>query len=183
MPPKRPSPHALRVSELSQSVETAFALRPDRAAMDEMARALDLSGLRKLSFEGTVTPLGQSDWQLTAHLGATVIQPCVVTLDPVTTRIDTEITRRFTADYAEPQETEIEMPEDETVEPLGAWIDPAAVMQEALALNVPDYPRKETAELGQIVHAEPGTTPMTDDDAKPFAGLAGLRQKLANDDD
>lgn len=178
MPPKSPSPNALRVSELSQSGENAFALNPDRAAMDDIARALDLSGLRKLSFEGSISPLGQSDWQLSAHLGATVVQPCVITLEPVTTRIDTKVTRRFANDYTEPTETEVEMPEDETVEPLGAWIDPAEIMVEALALSVPDYPRKGDAEVGQVVHAAPGTKPMTDDDAKPFAGLADLKEKL-----
>ncbi|MCX8227096.1 MAG: DUF177 domain-containing protein, partial [Sulfitobacter sp.] len=34
------------------------------------------------------------------------------------------------------------------------------------------------AELGQAVYAEPGVAPMTDEDARPFAGLAQLREKL-----
>ena len=47
-------------------------------------------------------------------------------------------------------------------------------MLESVALNLPQYPRKDGAELGQHVHAEPGTQPMTDEDTRPFAGLADL---------
>ena len=183
MPPPRPSPSALRVSDLSPGGKNSFSLRPDGPAMDAIARALDISGLRKLSFEGAITPLGQSDWQVSARLGATVTQPCVVTLEPVTTRIDTEVTRQFIANYIEPAEAEVEMPEDDTTEPLGTWIDPEAIMHEALALNLPDYPRKDDAAMGQMVHAAPGMKPMTDEDAKPFAGLAGLKARLEDGED
>lgn len=182
MSPKPPSDTARRVADLSQSGENGFALRPEKEALEAIALALDLSALRKLSFEGRISPLGRDDWQLTGRLGATVVQPCVVTLAPVTTRIDTEVTRQFISDYAEPDEPEAEMPEDDTTEPLGQWIDPAAVMQEALALAVPDYPRAEDAELGQMVYTEPGEKPMTDEDAKPFAGLADLKAKLTRED-
>jgi len=111
-----------------------------------------------------------------------VVQPCVVTLEPVTTRIDADITRRFIHDFELPDEEEVEMPEDDTTEPLGQWIDPAQVMIEALALEVPEYPRKGDAELGQMVHAEPGQKPMTDEDARPFAGLGALRDALKKDE-
>ena len=75
------------------------------------------------------------------------------------------------------------MPEDDESEPLGQWIDPAAVMVEALALEIPEYPRANGAELGQVVYTKPGEIAMTDEDARPFAGLAGLRQKLEDDKD
>ena len=178
-----PSPTALRVAELKQNTNVPFALRPDPSALAEIAAALDLAGLRKLSFVGQLRPVGKTDWQLEATLGATVVQPCVVTLEPVTTRIDTSVRRQFVADYTDPEDPEVEMPEDDTTEALGAWIDPAIVMQEALALAVPDYPRKEGAELGQMVYTKPGTAAMTDEDARPFAGLADLKAQLSKDAD
>ena len=178
-----PSDTALRVADLSQKAENGFALRPGPDRLADIAKELELSALRKLSFEGRVKPLGTSDWVLEARLGATVVQPCVVTLEPVTTRIDVDVTRQYLRDYKEPEEPEAEMPEDDTTEALGAWIDPGVVMLEALALAVPDYPRKDDASLGQMVYTKPGEVPMTDEDARPFAGLADLKSKLEKDDD
>jgi uncharacterized metal-binding protein YceD (DUF177 family) len=169
---------ALRVADLSQNAPTAFDLRPDSAAMKALAAELGLSGLRKLSFVGQIQAQGRRDWTLTARLGATVTQPCVVTLEPVITRIETDVRRTYLADLPTPQEAEVEMPEDDTVEQLGAVIDPAAVMAESLALALPLYPRKDGVDPGEAVFTEPGKTPMRDEDTRPFAGLANLRDAL-----
>ncbi|UWR23810.1 DUF177 domain-containing protein [Sulfitobacter sp. S190] len=178
-----PSTTSLRVSDLSQSGPTAFNLRPDKAQLQAIAQELGLDGLRKLSFEGDVRPQGKSDWVLQARLGATVIQPCVVTLEPVTTRIEAPVARTFLRDYTETDEPEAEMPEDDTREPLGTSIDPAAIMLEALALNLPEYPRKDGAGIDSVAVTEPGKKPMTDEDARPFAGLADLKARLEDDKD
>ena len=71
------------------------------------------------------------------------------------------------------------MPEDDTIEPLGTEIDFGSILVEALALALPDYPRKDEAELENATFAAPGITALKDEDLKPFAGLAGLRDKLA----
>ncbi len=178
-----PSPTALRVADLPQNAQTPFSLRPDADHLRQIADDLGLTSLRKLVFKGTLTALGKTDWRLDARLGATVVQPCVVTLEPVMTRIDTDIIRLFIKDYVEPDEPEAEMPEDDRSEPLAAWIDPVAVMIEALALEVPEYPRAADAELGQVIYTKPGDAPMTDEDARPFAGLADLHQKLDDSKD
>lgn len=172
---------ALRVADLPQNSPTAFALRPDAGALAALKQELGLLGLRKLSFSGEIRAQGKNDWVLTGKLGATVVQPCVITLEPVTTRIDTDVRRIFLADWQEPDSEEAEVTDDEA-EPLGAEIDPGAVMVEALSLALPQYPRKEGAGLGQAAYTEPGKQAMTDDDAKPFAGLAGLRDKLKKDE-
>ena len=130
-------------------------------------------------FDGRVVSQGAQDWRLEAHLGATVIQPCIVTLEPVMTRIDATITRQFIRDPDFPdEEAEIEIPDDDSVETLGLWIDPAQVMIEALALEMPDYPRKDAAPLGLMIYTKPGEAPMTDEDARPFAGLSALKDQL-----
>lgn len=178
-----PSPHALRVAELKQNSATPFSLRPDTATLKAIAADLELSGLRKLSFTGTVTAQGTSDWVLSAKLGATVIQPCSVTLEPVTTRIDTPVTRTFVSAYVEDDAEEVEMADDDTIEPLGQWIEPEQIMREALALALPLYPRAAGAQLGETVYAEPGVTPMRDEDARPFAGLAALKEQLSDPED
>ncbi|MEL6449676.1 MAG: DUF177 domain-containing protein [Pseudomonadota bacterium] len=176
-----PSKAAFRVSGLSQNAATPFDIAPDAAAMAPLAEALDLTGLRKLRFTGQIAAHGAADWLLTATLGATVTQPCAVTLAPVVTRIDVPVRRLFLRDYVEVDLPEAEMPEDDEVERLGAWIDAEAVMVEALCLAVPDYPRADGVALGETLLAAPGVQPLTDEAVKPFAGLAALKSKLEDD--
>lgn len=173
-----PSLTALRVAELSQHAATPFELRPDSTQMKAITAELELLGLRKLSFAGTIMAEGKSDWRLEGMLGATVVQPCAVTLDPVTTRIDVKVTRHFIDGLHQVDAPEAEMPEDDTIEALTPWIDPADIMKEALVLALPLYPRAQGAALGEAVFAAPGVLPMRDEDARPFAGLAGLRASL-----
>ena len=158
---------------------------PDAAARAALAAALEVPEVRKLRLEGRLRPEGKRDWRLEATLGATVIQTCVVTLAPVTTRIDEPLTRRYLAHVPDPAPepgAEVEMPDDVDIEPLPESIDLAQVALEALALALPAYPRAEGVEAEEVAVTEPGKTPMTDDDARPFAGLAGLRDRLAGDD-
>lgn len=169
---------AFRVADLPENTPTPFEIKPDSEALKALAGDLGLLGLRKLRFTGQIAAEGKRDWLLTGRLGATVIQPCVVTLEPVTTRIEAEVQRRYTPDLPEPEAPEVEMPDDDSVEPLGKTIDAEAVMAEALSLNLPLYPRKDGADLGEAVFAGPGMEPLKDEDAKPFAALAGLRDQL-----
>jgi len=165
---------ALRVADLPQNRPTRFALVPESSDLADIARELGVETLRKLRFEGQISARGKRDWALSGKLGFTVVQPCVVSLEPVTTRIDTPIERLFLARIETPDEEEVEMSEDDHIDPLGEEIDPYLVMVESVALHLPQYPRKDGAELGQLVHAAPGTAPMTDEDTRPFAGLADL---------
>lgn len=177
-----PSPRSLRLAELPQDAPTAFALEPDAETRAALADTLGTSAIRKLRFTGTLTPQGRRDWRLDAELGATVVQPCVVTLAPVATRIDTAVTRRYLADFSLPETAaEVEMPEDDTAEPLPERVDLMAVMTEALALSLPDYPRAEGVDLGTAQAAPPGVAPLTDEELKPFSGLQSLRDKLRRD--
>ncbi|WP_037316135.1 YceD family protein [Ruegeria halocynthiae] len=173
---------SLRVADLPQNAPTPFDLRPDASSLTAIKDDLGLLGLRKLSFVGDIRAQGKRDWALTGKLGATVIQPCIVTLEPVTTRIDIPVSRIFLAEWSNPDEPEFEIPEGDETEPLGPEIDPGIVMIEALSLALPLYPRKDGAELEQAGYTEPGKKAMTDDDVKPFAGLAGLRDALKKDE-
>jgi len=172
---------ALRVADLPQNTPTAFEIVPGKEELAALAAELGVSALRKLRFTGAIKARGKRDWQLTGALGATVVQDCVVTLEPVTTRIDETVTLTYLARFEAPEGSETEMPEDDSVEALGSHIDPAEVMAEALALHIPAYPRKDGAELGEAVYAEPGVEPMRDEDARPFAGLAALRGQLKDE--
>jgi len=186
VPPPAPLSHPVRTSTLSTARGAEFDLRPDPAMMAALAGWLEISRLRKARFTGSIAAEHGGGWRLTGHLGATVVQPCTVTLEPVTTRIEEKVQRRYLPDYQDPAsdaapDDEIELPDDVDTEALGAVIDPGAVMAEALALALPLYPRAEGAGLDQTAFTEPGQDPMTDADARPFAALASLRDKLQRD--
>ncbi|MDQ7070129.1 MAG: DUF177 domain-containing protein [Rhodobacterales bacterium] len=177
------SANILRISALSQRKANPFALEFTPDQIKQIANDLDLSHLRKLSFSGTIAASGKTDWKLSAKLGATVGQPCVITLETVTTRIDTPVTRQFLAQMPDIETDaelgeEVEMPDDETIEPLGTVIDLEMILREALALALPAYPRSANADLKNAQFTEPGKVPMRDSDALPFAALAGLRDSL-----
>lgn len=179
-----PFSHPLRPADLATHEPTRFELVLEEASCAAIARDIDVSGLRKVRFKGELKPIGKRDWQLSAHLGATVTQECVVTLAPVTTRIEEDVTRQWLAAARKTvEEEEVEMPEDVTQDPLGEVIDLGEVLIETLALALPLYPRAEGADLAEQNFAEKGITPMTDEDARPFAGLASLRDKLAGESD
>lgn len=173
----------LKVSELDNSRPHDVDLSLTREEADALARDLGIDGARKLRLSGRLSPVGKADWRFTGEIGATVTQPCVVTLEPVTTRIDAPVERLWLRDMPEITAEESEAPEDVSTDPLGSHIDLAALLGEALALNLPDYPRADGAHLEETNFTAPGETAMTDDDARPFAGLAGLRDKLAAKDD
>ena len=177
----------LDIATLARRKRSVFEYRLDAAQLSALKDELGLSGLRKVVFSGELTPAGKHDFALQAALGATAVQPCTITLEPVTTRIEDDIERRFVADMAKhiDRDTEEEdefggtaMLEDDTLETLGREVDLWRVMSEALALALPDYPRAEGAELGTMRVTEPGKEAMGEDDLKPFAGLADLKSKL-----
>lgn len=171
-----------RVTELSSARPTGFELRPGPEDLSRLAREMELIDLRKLSFSGRIEADGSRGWRLSGHLGATVVQPCSVTLAPVTTRIEEDVERRFLPDMSDDLPEEMEMPEDDTVEPLGNSIDAGAVMEEALALALPLYPRADGAETGEAVFTESGKEALKDEDLRPFAALKSLKSKLDGED-
>ena len=170
--------HILTLARLPRGSARSFEVTPDAEGRARLAAELNLSALRKLRFSGTLLPEGTRDWRLEGMLGATVVQPCVVTAEPVTTRIDEPVLRRYLVDMDEPTGDEVEMPEDDTAEPMPETLDLALIMAEALALALPLYPRAEGAALASAVFAPPGIAPLTDEAAKPLAGLAALRDRL-----
>lgn len=166
-----------RISALATRKATRFALRPDADERKAIAEAMGLLDLPAFTFVGQLQPEGRRDFRLTGELQANVAQACVVSLVPVPARITETVTRVYLADYTEPTEEEAEMMADET-EPLPEEIDVVQVAVEALALSLPPFPRAPGAELGEAVFAAPGVSPLRQADLNPFAGLAGLAEKM-----
>jgi uncharacterized metal-binding protein YceD (DUF177 family) len=182
--PSQARPTRFRTGGLSPRKPTRFDHEAGAEERRALAADLGLLSLRSLRLTGEITPAGRDEMVLSARLVVDADQACVVTLAPVRARIDEPVRRRFVADLQMPDGDEIEMPEDDTLEPMPEVIDLAEVAAEALALALPLYPRAPGAELGTLVHAPDGVAPLTDADLKPFAGLAALaRQSPPKDDD
>jgi uncharacterized metal-binding protein YceD (DUF177 family) len=149
-----------------------FDLVPTEKETAALARLVGATSLRRMRFRGRLSPEG-GGWALDATLGATVVQPCVVTLEPVTTRIDQPVRRRWLPDAEAPKAEVVLGPDDEEEpEPLGDRIDLGRVAAEALSLAVPDYPRRPGAALQAMPEeADAAERP------RPFSALAVLRGK------
>ncbi len=185
--PKTPDPAlpslVFRVAAIAGRSATHVRFTPDPAARKAIAAALGLLDLPHMQFDGEIRPSGKRDLVLSGTLTALAIQPCSVSLEPVRTRINETVVRQYLADFQIADGEEVEIPEDDTLEPLGETIDAAQVAIEALALALPLYPRAPGVDLGDVTVAAPGISPMSDADLKPFAGLAKLIDKSQSPDD
>ncbi len=170
--------YQLRTGALSSRKPTRFALTPDAATRAALAAELGLLTLKHLAFKGEVRPIGARDFLLEARLEATVVQACGLSLVPVETKIAEDVVRRYVADWVEPEGEEAEMPEDDTSDPMPEVIDAGSVATEALSLALPLYPRAKRAEWKPMAAAPEGIEPLKDEDLKPFAGLAALKDRL-----
>lgn len=169
-----PQPLRLRVAHLNPRAPTPFALSPDADSRAAIAAEMGIDALPKLDFRGEIRAESGDSWSLTGRLTARVVQPCVVTLQPVKSSIAEDIARRYSPHVATPEGDEVEMP-DETLEPLGQFIDISAVMIEELALALPEYPRAE----GAALDAPTDEDAAPQDTRRPFADL----DKLLRGDD
>jgi uncharacterized metal-binding protein YceD (DUF177 family) len=175
--------HPIRLADLNNRKRAHFTIEPDSDGRKAIAAALDVLQVKKLKFDGALIPTGRRDWRIEATFGATVSQACVVTLDPVTTRVDEDIKRTYLSEWDTSEGEEVEIESEDTDDPLPDTLDLIEVIIEALALSLPAYPRKDGVEATVVGVTEPGKAVMTDEDARPFAGLAALRAGLENNGD
>lgn len=181
--PTLPVSLAYRVATLSARKPTRFRLKPNAAERAAMAQALDLLDLPFFEMKGEIIPEGRNDYRLTAQMKATVVQACAVTLAPVKTELTEDVLRRYDADFTVPDGDEVELTGDDTTEALPEVIDAGIVAMEALTLALPLYPRAPGAKITEAVFAAPGVAPIRDEDLRPFAGLAALKNRLEGGED
>jgi uncharacterized metal-binding protein YceD (DUF177 family) len=114
--------------------------------------------------------------RLKGRVQADLTQICVVTLEPIATRVDEEFARQYTAlDTRMPAEIVIDMEEDDPPEPiLDGQIDMGEAAAEHLALAMDPFPRRPDAVFEappEVFHGEPPKV-------SPFELLALPRKKV-----
>ncbi len=169
----------ISMADMPKGGQRKFDLTFSNDMLLQAKDTLQVRDIRKVRIKGTLVPDGRKNWLLQADVGASVTQACVLSLAPVKTRIDTSLRHLFLADWQEPEgDSVVEMTGDADSEPLGAEINLEQIALEAVAMVLPTYPHAEGATLETQVFTEPGATPLTDEMAKPFAGLAALKDKM-----
>jgi uncharacterized metal-binding protein YceD (DUF177 family) len=138
----------------------------ERAAL---ARRFELLGLDRLEARARLARLQGGLVRLTAEVSADVVQACVVSLEPVASRVE----ERFTLLYGEANEDAGEVVlsgEAELVEPApGGVIDLGEAVAQQLSLALDPFPRAAGA-------AAPAP-PEGEASASPFAALARWKAK------
>ncbi len=158
-------------------VEEIAAAPQERAAL---ARRFGLLGLDLLAATLRLEPGGGTGpLRLDGHLSAEVTQACVVTLEPVASRVEEDFSLLFNLDggpvpaSAIAREVVVDPGADDPPEPLGpSGLDLGEVVTQQLALALNSYPRAPGAALSEA------GTPESDTDAPtgPFGVLAALRK-------
>jgi uncharacterized metal-binding protein YceD (DUF177 family) len=129
-----------------------------------------LLALDRLEAQVRLSRLAGGFLRLAAELSADVTQACVVTLEPVRSRIEEEFTLLYSNGPEEKAGEVVLSGSDEVVEPLSEGsLDIGEAVAQQLSLALDPFPRAPGAEL-------PGeAAPEAPERVSPFAALAALR--------
>ena len=174
----------VKMTGLNQEPQS-YSARANPAECEALMGRLDLIGLSDFTVEADVKKW-RKGVRVTGTIKASVIQRCIVTLDPVPDQISETFDRGFLPERDLVGETkpgqEVEIEDDAELgdlpDILGDTLDLGEIASEALSLALNPYPRAEGEEPLDLQAAPPGERPMSDNDVKPFASLAAYREKL-----
>jgi hypothetical protein len=157
------------VSVLRLSKEEPFAFEADEAERAALAEALDLAGLDSLSAEGTMRPWRGEGVRITGTVRAALRQNCVVSLEPVATRVEEAFDVRLHPDVVESADVDVDPEAPDPPERLGSEVvDVGAIALEHFVLGIEPYPRAPGVAF-EPPHEEDG-------EPSPFAVLGTLKK-------
>lgn len=140
---------------------------------DAIAASLELIALKSLVAAYRIAGLPGGGWRLSGSVDAEVVQSCIVTLEPVESRVsekfETEFWDEDAASQPEGEQDVLSGPEIETLE--NGLIPVGRIVIETLSAALDPYPRKEGAEFSW-------DDPAAKDEKKssPFAVLAKIKK-------
>jgi hypothetical protein len=147
-------------------------LAADAPTREAIAKAAGLAALPRLEASFDLTRLGADGLSVSGRVSATVVQNCVVTLEPLESQIDEAIDLVFVPHVEAAPDPSGLLPVDagDPPEPLREGVaDLGAVATEFLLLGIDPYPRKP----GAVFDAPPAGDPAS----HPFAALAALKKR------
>ena len=163
----------IRIDRLPPTGRT-LAVAPDESARQALAEALKLTEVEAFHADLTIVPL-RGGIRAQGRLTARIVQPSVVTFEPVSQDIDEPIDRVFLPEGhshkpAPGAEIFVDLEDDDFPDHIdGPEVDLSALLIETLALAIDPYPRQPGESLDSL-----GLAP-DDTDAGPFASLKKLK--------
>lgn len=145
---------------------------PTRAAL---AESLKLTAIDSFDATMTIVPL-RGGIRAQGRLVARIVQPSVVTFEPVTQDIDEAVDRVFLPEAHAHKPTPgsevfVDLEDDDFPDHIaGPEVDLSALLVETLALAIDPYPRQPGESLDSLGLNKDG------EDSGPFAGLARLKK-------
>lgn len=146
----------------------------DAPTREAVARLAGVNALPRLEAHFDLMRHGTDDLHVAGRVSATVVQDCVVTLEPLQSEIEEAVDLVFTAAPAEPAKLmEVSgtkaLKESDPPESIhDGVLDLGAVAVEFLILGIDPYPRTPGAEFK--------AAPTDDPASHPFAALAALQK-------
>jgi uncharacterized metal-binding protein YceD (DUF177 family) len=156
------------------------AIDAEPAERAALADRFGLVSLDRFHASFTLRRLGKDLIRVKGHISATLVQACVVTLEPIPAEIaeDLELDFSANADAPAPEiggELDLDAEAADGPEPiLDGRIDLGEVAAEQLGLAIDPYPRKPEAEVPGEWAAGPAAEPEPAAKVNPFAALEKL---------
>ena len=178
---QRPAPEfsrAVPVQSLEDS-ETVIDIEADADERAALARRFGLLALDSLTAKVGLTPADGGLVRVHGALAAEVTQACVITLEPVTARVEASFERLYGADAPEEEAGLIaDADTEESPEPFtdGA-VDVGEAVAEQLALELDPFPRAPGAAFDGFSSGSKSAGGDDTGDGGSFAVLARLKEK------
>ncbi len=174
-----PVAHPVHVRSIPKAGKTV-QIHADETQRLALAQAHDLEQVSRFEAELQITPWRLDGVRVRGRVKASIVQLCVVSLEPVASRIDEPIDLTLVAGEEKSTQlnlagAEIVLDSDGPDEPdaiVGGTVDAGAIAEEFFAIAIDPYPRKDGA---QVDH-QPGSD-VDDNPPSPFAKLAELKPK------
>jgi uncharacterized metal-binding protein YceD (DUF177 family) len=175
-PPSNPNllPELFRPLPIAEigTKESERRVESNESERTALAKRFGLQAIRSLSGELRLRWVSDELIRLEGNLRAEIIQLCVVSLEPITAKIEQSFTRllAFGAAPESEGEIEIDLSADEPPDPVqGETIDIGEILAEELALAIDPYPRKPGA-------TTPGSKLESAGKEGPFAALKAWKK-------
>lgn len=169
--PERPWSVPVAAAEVPESGRH-FDLVADDSIRAAVAKLADLRALTSLAATFDVTRFGRGGLHVVGRVSGLVGQVCVVTLEPMDSRLEETVDLIFSstqADLTGNDGKEVDVTTEDAPEPLiDGVVDLGAIATEFLILGIDPYPRKPDAVFEPL--AAEG------DPVRPFAALAALKK-------